>query len=101
MEQYTERESEIGFDTIEGAEIMMMAGITSDDLAIPQRLEKVKDVVDFFKGHEDKGYLIKKLLMGKAVDSVDHLHEYVGLRRAFNQQITDLRSLEQEIALFE
>jgi len=101
MEQYNEREAEISIYKFDGAEIMLMAGISSDDLQIPQRLEKVNGIVEFFKDHEDRSYLIKKLLMGKAVDPVDHLHEYVGLRTAFNDRVVELRRLEQEIALFE
>ena len=95
--------TDLNVDPIEGTEILSLVGVNPDHLGIPQVFQKVRDVIGFFQGKTDKGYIISKLLAGKpGIDRLDHVWKYSQLRRELDEKkhnfetfinnLTDLQS---------
>lgn len=59
---------------------MRLARIHPNDLKNTQIFERVRDIVSYFKGKEDKSYWITRLISGKpGINTVDHLWSYVAV----------------------
>lgn len=72
---------DLGIDPIIATELMGILGITVDDLSIPQRFERFKDVAQYIGKFENYPYLIKKLTIAKHVDKLDHMWEWCQLSK--------------------
>ena len=84
----------LGIDPIKGPKIMELAGLSVDDLQVPNRFEKIKEVVDYFQHKQDYGYWITKLTKGEQ-DKLHKLHGWVRLRRekdVLENEIREIRS---------
>lgn len=94
--------SDLGVDPVEGAEIIDHMGITQGELSDPQMFGKVKDIIQYFQGKEDKRFVLNKILAGKGIgDKITHVLGYVTLRKERDQIINNLSKLEEEIMLYE
>jgi hypothetical protein len=87
--------SRLGLDPIEATEIMEMIGVYPADMVTPQNYAKLRDVVSFFQGKEDKRYLINKLVAGKpGIDKLDHLRGYISVRKEYEKKKAEMESLK-------
>lgn len=74
--------SQIEGDPIDGAETMGLMNLTQNDLVDPVRFSKISDIIDYFKHDQNKSFTLTKLLVGKPlVDRVEHVWQYIGLKR--------------------
>ena len=102
METFENPLEHISADPEESAEIMTLAGINPSDLDNAVTFNKVREILEFFQGKEDKRFLINKLLTGKpGVDKINHLFGYVTLRKEYNGLKDRMGTLEEEIGFYE
>lgn len=89
-------------DPIEGTEIMSYLGVHPSDIHDPHKFSRLKDVINFFQGAEDKRFIISKLLTGKAgLDPIDHIWGYVTLRKEHQVKQKEMEQLTQELSFYE
>ena len=94
--------SRMNVDPLEGAEIMRTANISVDDLRDPRTFEKVKDIMAFFQGKTDKGFMISKLHTGKpGINPIDHLWGYSTLRTNYDKLSNQLEQIKDQISYYE
>lgn len=83
-------------DPLDGTETMRILGVRPIDLEDSQRFQKVQEIVDYFKGRPDKKTMLYRALVGKpSVDKINHIHEYVGIRREYEKTMNELSSFEE------
>jgi len=82
----------LGLDPIKGPEIMNLAGLSVDDLQVPQRLNKITDVVNYLQDKQDYRYWISKLTRGET-DKLHKLHSWVELRKKREQVDSRVKQL--------
>lgn len=105
-------------DPVDGAETMRLLGLGNNDIVDPVAFLKVKDIIDFFKGSVDKRYVIN-LVAGKPFaknsDKINHLYNYVDLKKAsfagmeklkkskqeYEQMASQMAGIERELKIFE
>ena len=81
---------------------MELIGADVSDLSSTKKFHKIQEIIRFFQGKEDKGFVIKKLLMGKpGINKLDFLFEYIGLRKAHQQKSDELKTLKDSSSLLE
>jgi hypothetical protein len=98
-----EKFQDLGVDAIVGADLMYKVGITQSDLMIPQNFEKMKDVIQFLKQvpPEQRGAITSRVLVGKNVDKLDHMWQYVKLAEKKAEKQKELDLLNEEISYYE
>lgn len=68
-------------DPAVATEIVELVGVDIDDFSSTIKTKRIKDIVDFFAGYDDRRFMINKLLAGKGgIDKVDHLWQYIKVR---------------------
>lgn len=77
-------------DPIEGSEIMELLGANYIDLEDAKRYQKIKNIIDYFSGREDKRATILKILSGKSGDGVDIMWSWVQLTQERSNKIKGL-----------
>lgn len=77
-------------DPVEGAEVMNLLGVSGDDLNIPGKYSKIKDVISYFKGRRDTRYMILKTISGKHGEKLDILWTWVQLQQEKEKRISKL-----------
>lgn len=80
-------------DAIDGAETMTLIGLSQGDLDDQLTFSKVKDIIEFFKGRIDKGYVIQRVLK-PGVDKVEHLWGYVRARREHEDIVAKIQEIK-------
>jgi hypothetical protein len=86
--------SRLQVDPLEGTEIMEQLGTQTYDLMIPQKFNKLRDVIQFFQGKEDRRYIINQLVASKPISNkLDHVWSYVQLRKDHNAALNELQRL--------
>lgn len=101
MEQSTTF-SDLNVDPVEGANIMRLAGISSDDLRDPHVHSKVLDIMAFFQGKSDTNFMISKLLSGKpGINTIDHLWGYATLRTQYEKVLQNAEQLKEQLYHYE
>lgn len=74
-----ERYQDIGIDPMKATEIMELLGVTPTEFIDPARFKRFQETARFLSKYENYPYLIKKLTVGKQVDRLNHLWEWVVL----------------------
>jgi hypothetical protein len=85
---------ELQVDPIEGTEIMSLIGADVTQLSNPGKFNKIREIINYFQGKQDKQYVISKLTLGKNVDKINFLFEYIGLRKQYEAKMNEMASLK-------
>ena len=88
-------------DPLEVSDIMTTANIPREAIDDPAKMGKLGEIIEFFQGKEDKSFMIRKLLSGKNVEPIDHLHQYINLRKQYSDISGKYNQLKEELSLFE
>lgn len=98
-----EKFQDLGVDAIVGADLMYKVGITQSDLMIPQNFEKMRDIIQYLKQipPEQRGVVTSRVLVGKNVDKLDHMWQYVKLAEKKAEKQKELELLNEEISYYE
>lgn len=85
------------------ADIAQVMGIDPDDLGDQGTLYKFQEIANFFSGKADKRFIINSLIvkMGGKVDVIDHVSNYVQLRKEHIEIKQKLEQLKKELAYYE
>ena len=77
-------------DAIEGSEIMDLLDIPYYDLEDSKKLYRIKEVVEFFQGNDQKRWQILKLTDGFAGDKLAKVWTWVQLQKEYTSMIRGL-----------
>lgn len=90
--------NDLGIDAITGISLMDQLDMNPDDLAIPQRFSRLKEVIGFFKQfpEDTQRFLITKATRGKAVDKLNHIFEYTKLLTKRSEYEDILQGIDKE-----
>lgn len=91
---------ESGADVFVGSEIVQSIGLELGDFNLPERFNKLKEVISHFKDQPDYKYQIHKLTAGKPVNRLNHVHEYVQLANKKVALQEDMNKLNSEMELY-
>jgi len=78
-------------------EIMSLLGLNQYDLEDPIRFERFKDVVAYMKEQKNYAYIIKKIVMNKAVDPLDQTWTYIALDKQMDETEIELKEVNEQI----
>ncbi len=94
---------DLGIDAVTGVSVMEMLGVSTDELSIPQRFSRLKEVINYFKQfpEDTQRFLIRKATAGKLVDKLDHLYEYTHLLQRKSHYEETLKGLDKERSAIE
>ena len=99
---FNETFTNLGVDPIEGADIMMRAGITVDQLNDMSTFSKVREIMAFFANRPDGKFVMTKLLTGKpGINAVDHLCSYAKLRTNYDTLLKQADDIKQQLYYYE
>lgn len=92
-----------GIDPIEGAEIMELLSIDPFELEDPKRFYRIKEVITFFQGNDQKRWQILKLLENNSGDRLERVWTWVQIQTEYTRMIRSLNpkhfteNIQQEI----
>jgi hypothetical protein len=97
MQQFNEEQD----DLIDGGDTMALIGLSNDELINPTDYNKVKEVIDFFKGAPDKAYIIRKIMKPGVDDKLNHVWQYVQIRKEHKEatvKIEEAKKIVNELS---
>lgn len=90
---------DLGVDAVNGVKLMDMLGLSSSDFHDPARFMRFKDVIDYFKGVPDMGFVLSRITVGKFVDKLDHVWGYTELARQKDQIKEEANAINKQIGI--
>lgn len=95
--------NDLGIDAITGVELMDRLQLSVEELIIPQRFHRLRDVINYFKHlpEDTRSFLLNKTLTGKNVDKLDHVWGYTQLLSTKRDTETSLQGIERELSAVE
>lgn len=72
--------NDLNIDSMAGAEIMSLLGISPIELQNPVTFQRIADIVSYLKNVNDKSFFVNKITVGKPVaNKLDHVWSYIEL----------------------
>lgn len=93
--------SQIEGDAVDATETLQIMNIDLDDLDDSTNFSKFQEIVDFFKDAPDKRVLLTKLATKNPEDRINHIYNYVGLRKSLAEVEDKYKKLREELYLYE
>jgi hypothetical protein len=91
-------------DPIQGAEIMRLLDVTPATFKDIIELSKVQEVAGFFGQFSDASFIVQSTLSRKrnpSITNIDHMFNYVKLRKELMQTDDRRERLRKELSFFE
>lgn len=103
MQDATRKFEDLGIDAMTGVQLMDKLDINPDELGDPIRFSRFQEVIKFFKEYppETQELLINRAIVGKNVDKLKHIYEYMWLLKNKNMEEKMLEDLEKEKSAIE
>lgn len=87
---------DINVDPVIGAEIFNIIGVDLDLLDSPQMLDKFKNILEFFAPQENRRAILSKVLSKRNdINPLDHISNYVNIRKQLDIKLADLDKKEK------
>lgn len=85
------------------ADIADVMGVDPDELGDPGTLYRFQEIIEFFAGKADKRFVINSLIvkMGGKVNVIDHVWNYVQLRKEHITISERMEELKKELKYYE
>lgn len=90
----------IAVDTVVGASVMQLLGITPIDLSQPDKFNKLQDILKYVGNKQGGDYLLNRIVSGKTGDKLNIAWEYIGLRSKRDTLRTQIDTLTKELDLY-
>lgn len=94
--------NDLGVDALLGSQVMQTLGAHQQDLQNAVTFEKIKGIIQYLKpmSPETRQFFVSEVLVGKNVNRIDHLHNYIQVHKKYELRKMEMDELKKELDFY-